>query len=181
MRDVTILPSLAKALLHALPSNEERAKAIAFVHALATLLERDVQTRTLLVHARTDDDLGMRCLRTVVRDLAGPVVALVLEELARQGHLMRLTLFAQQLSRMLIELAYGREAVVSSAEPITETQRKHMVRSLETRWKMPVLLREAHDPSLIGGFRLQSGDWLYDGSVRGAITQLRAVLISSSL
>ncbi len=65
---------------------------------------------------------------------------------------------------------------VTSAHPLTETQRRALSDALEKRFGMPALLQEEVRPDLIGGLKIFSHSWSYDGSVRGRLTRLAQAL-----
>jgi len=78
------------------------------------------------------------------------------------------------------ELKNEREAVVnariSSAFPLNETQVAALVAALEHRFKRKVKPQVIVDKQLIGGVRMQVGDEVIDGSVRGKLITMAGAL-----
>jgi F-type H+-transporting ATPase subunit delta len=65
---------------------------------------------------------------------------------------------------------------VTSALPLTDAQRTSLSKALEKRFGMPVMLQEEVRADLIGGLKIFSHSWSYDGSVRGRLTRLAQAL-----
>ncbi len=68
------------------------------------------------------------------------------------------------------------EAVVTSAEALTEDQTNAIVVSLKKRLGREVSLSARTDPSLLGGAVIRAGDLVIDGSIRGKLEKLATVL-----
>lgn len=68
------------------------------------------------------------------------------------------------------------DAYVTTAYPLTESQRQELQRSLAQKEQAIVILHEAVDASLLGGATIKVGDKFTDGSVRGKLTQLKTQL-----
>lgn len=68
------------------------------------------------------------------------------------------------------------DAYITSAYPLTETQRQELQKSLAQKEQAVVILHEAVDPSLLGGVTIKIGDKFTDGSVRGKLRQLKTQL-----
>lgn len=67
-------------------------------------------------------------------------------------------------------------AKVTSAEPLDAIQRDLLVANLRTRLARTVEAEFAVDPSLVGGFTVAYDNFILDGSVKGALGQLREKL-----
>ncbi|MDD5055685.1 MAG: F0F1 ATP synthase subunit delta [Candidatus Peribacteraceae bacterium] len=80
----------------------------------------------------------------------------------------------------LVEKALERSGQVVFATLATPTgtvsaeRKTSIISALEKRLKKPVVLREAADPSLLGGARLTVGDDLYDLSLSGDLQAIVA-------
>jgi F-type H+-transporting ATPase subunit delta len=64
------------------------------------------------------------------------------------------------------------DVVVTSAFELKPAQEKQLAEALKRKLGRDVRISSAHDPELIGGFRLRAGDIVVDGSVAGRLTQL---------
>jgi F-type H+-transporting ATPase subunit delta len=68
------------------------------------------------------------------------------------------------------------EAFVTSAYPLDSGQLSALVADLERRFKRKIKPQVAVDAALIGGVRMQVGDEVIDGSVRGKLAAMAAAL-----
>jgi F-type H+-transporting ATPase subunit delta len=68
------------------------------------------------------------------------------------------------------------EAQIESAFPLSDDQVRTVVQRLEARTKRKVKAEVQVVPELIGGVRVQIGDDVWDGSVRGQLESLAATL-----
>jgi F-type H+-transporting ATPase subunit delta len=68
------------------------------------------------------------------------------------------------------------EAQVSSAVALSDTQRKALLRNLESLTGKKIQANFSLDPALLGGAVVRIGDTIYDGSVRNQLNRLRARL-----
>jgi F-type H+-transporting ATPase subunit delta len=67
-------------------------------------------------------------------------------------------------------------AKVTSAQPLTDEQRRDIVAALERRYGKRVDTEVAVDAELLGGARVQVGDQVIHASVRDALAQMAAAL-----
>ncbi len=70
------------------------------------------------------------------------------------------------------------EAVISSAQPLTDAQTQELVAGLEKRFGRKVKATTQVDESLIGGARIAVGDVVIDGSVAGQLQKMASALKS---
>jgi F-type H+-transporting ATPase subunit delta len=68
------------------------------------------------------------------------------------------------------------EAQIESAFPLSDDQVRTVVQRLEARTRRKVKAQVQVVPELIGGVRVQIGDDVWDGSVRGQLESLAATL-----
>lgn len=70
-------------------------------------------------------------------------------------------------------------AEVASARSLSEAERAALEKELEKHLGRKLRTRFHTDPELVGGFRAQVGDQVYDGSIRGRLARLRQALLSA--
>ena len=99
----------------------------------------------------------------------------VSQRLARSGRRRSLAILAG-FARLVRLERYRRTAVVESAVPLPIDVRNEIRDILTRRYGPRVETMYAHDPSLIGGLRVQVGSNVYDGTVRGRLAALRSRL-----
>ncbi len=123
-----------------------------------------------------DPQLLQMIARSYVRSypsISAHDLAVLLEEHHALDQLNELLLLIQEEG---VQQKAFRYAQVVSAHPLTEAQRLALSHALEKRFGMPVILQEEVQTDLIGGLKIFSQSWSYDGSVRGRLTRLAQAL-----
>ena len=69
------------------------------------------------------------------------------------------------------------EALITTAFPLDKSQLDALVQEIEARFKRKVQPQVSVDAALIGGVRMQVGDEVIDGSVRGRLAAMAAALV----
>ncbi len=70
------------------------------------------------------------------------------------------------------------EAEVLSAVPLNDSQKKTLLRNLESVTGKKIQAKYSLDPTLLGGAVVRIGDTIYDGSVRNQLNRLRERLVA---
>jgi F-type H+-transporting ATPase subunit delta len=161
----------AEALLASVPADqtdviaEELAglvEVMGDVAELSTLMAMGVVTRA---------GAGAMLDKAIADQTSTPVRAVV-ASLSRRGRLEILPLVAQQFVRVADRQAGKVEAILTSAHPLSETQRTHAIDELTKMLDAPVVLHPRVDPRLIGGAVVQVAGITYDASVRAQLKTL---------
>jgi F-type H+-transporting ATPase subunit delta len=98
--------------------------------------------------------------------------------LVRRGRIDLLPRVAAELRRMWEQRQGIVRAVVTSAAPLSESERDAVRDRLAAMTGGTVEIETQVDPSLLGGILVRIGDRLIDGSVRGRLERLRTRLTS---
>lgn len=101
---------------------------------------------------------------------------LVVAERDRAGHLGGIE---KAFEQMLLDQQGVVIAEVASARSLSQAERQALEAQLEKRLGRKLRTRYRTDPELVGGFRAQVGDQVYDGSLRGRLQRLRQALLSA--
>ncbi len=165
MKDTVYLDALAEALVRELPKGIA-ADAQETLQAFAGALEEDRSLRDAFMENR------LKFSDTKLAKTFEPTMANALTMLQAKGRFADLPAFIERFKRAVERAGLGREVSVESVVPLNEKERKSLQTTLEKQWSMPVFFREKLDPALIGGFRLASGDWQFDATVRGKLKRL---------
>lgn len=150
--------------------------AVAENLAVLAAAERDPQMRSVLtnpkVTAQQKKDLFAAVagpsLHEVVRNLMAVVVDNHREVLMGE--------IEEQFDALKREHDKVVRAQITSAQPLTDSQRADIVSALERRYGKKVEAELAVDPQLLGGARVQVGDQVIHASVRDALAQMAAAL-----
>jgi F-type H+-transporting ATPase subunit delta len=71
------------------------------------------------------------------------------------------------------------EADIISARELTSSEHSSLESQVERLTRKKVRVRYSQDPSLLGGAVVKIGSTIYDGSVKGQLERIKAVLIAS--
>ena len=146
----------------------------------ATVVAADPSMRNLLVSPQ----VGYQQKADLLLDIAGAVCTDGIPEqarnfivlLAQNRRLGLLPPIAALFEKLRAEAEKTVDAEVVSAFPVEDTQRDEIAQNLEKRLKRSILLHCKVDEALIGGAIVRAGDLVIDGSVRGQLQRLGAVL-----
>lgn len=83
---------------------------------------------------------------------------------------------AEQFEELKHEHEKVLRARITSAQPLSDTQRDEIVSALEKRYGRKIEADLDVDPQLLGGARVQVGDQVIHASVRDALAQMAAAL-----
>lgn len=100
--------------------------------------------------------------------------------LAQRTRFESLSWIAAEFGRLLNRDRGIVEAVVTSAEPLTDADAAAVRKRVESMTGATVDLDRVVDPDLIGGLTVRVGDRLMDASVRGRLERLRHQLIQGA-
>lgn len=96
--------------------------------------------------------------------------------LAERNRLASLPAIADTFGRLADEKLGRIRARVTSAVPLTEAEAAALAARLAAASKGQVIVERAVDPALLGGVVAQVGSFVYDGSLRSQLEDLRRTL-----
>ena len=96
--------------------------------------------------------------------------------LVRNRRLAVLPQIHEQFEKLKLENEGKLDAKISSAFPLDDAQRNHVVKLLSSRFKRKINATETVDPELIGGIKVEVGDKVWDASVRGRLQTMALTL-----
>lgn len=101
------------------------------------------------------------------------VISGVIDFIKETTHDNLLPEVASQLQGIVKEENKAKIATVVTAFSLTEVQKEQIRKKLETAAGYEISLREIIDKSLLGGFKIKLGDWIYDASLKGTLEKLK--------
>ena len=156
----------------------EKGSLASVSEGLATLAaaERDEGMRAVLMNPKVGAQqkkelfyaIGEGKLDDIVRNMVSVVIDNHREVLIGQ--------IDEQFDALKREHEKVVRARITSAQPLTDTQRADIVGALERRYGKKVEAEMDVDPQLLGGARVQVGDQVIHASVRDALAQMAAAL-----
>ena len=144
--------------------------------AFIVTLFRNERLRSALRNPQLTKDEVLRMLLAVCGENIDGAARNLLTVLAQNNRLDALPAIRDLFEELKAEHENEVEARIDSAFPLTAEQLRALVQKLEARTKRKVRASVQVRPELIGGVRVQVGDDLWDGSVRGQLETMASAL-----
>ena len=130
----------------------------------------------VLASSRVPLDAKARLLRSGLSDVS-PLALNLAHLLAEKGRIVLAGQIRQEYQRLLDEHRGVAQAVVLSAVPLSDDERRAVVQRLHDLTGKEIVLEAQVDPEILGGLVARVGDRLIDGSTRGRLLALRESLV----
>lgn len=177
--NVTIARPYAKAIFNLALNNQQLAAWSIALQALAQTILEPIASR-FICNPENAVELQNQLLMSVLAKSKHAADLKHIENLVnlliKNKRLMLLPVICAQYEMLRAEQEKTLTVQVNSFAKMTEEQEKHLVQSLSERLQRQVILEINIDQSLLGGAVIHAGDLVIDGSVRGKLTKLGAML-----
>ncbi len=141
--------------------------------ALRALLEQSAELRAFFYSPLIPRDRKIQRLREALQAQVQPHTLRLLELLIEKRREKFLEAVCEEF-RKLQEAHQGVvRATIESATPLTEAEQNGIVQKLQQSTGKTIIPTFEVNPDLIGGVRVQMGDYQIDGTLRGALDRLR--------
>jgi len=167
----------ADAFLKAVRAAGALDEAAIAVEELSDILLENPKLKHLLQSKQQPQALKADVLKEIGQKarLGGAIEGLV-DALASNGDLALLPDVAKAVLKVTREeIVIAR---VTTARPLEPAQEKSLQERLQDKFNKRVTLKVKEDPELLGGLKVQVGDTVIDGSLRGRLDRLRDHLIN---
>jgi F-type H+-transporting ATPase subunit delta len=145
---------------------------------LAEIVEASRELRIALENPAIDRASRKAVLAEILRRQGGnPETRRLVEALIDRDRLGVLREIAHAYRALADETAGRVRAAVVSAERLDEARLGQIQRALERVTGKRVVIEHDEDPALLAGVVTRIGSWVYDGSLRSQMTQLRDTLL----
>jgi F-type H+-transporting ATPase subunit delta len=143
----------------------------------AALYAQSVELRTFLASPAVTIETKHAVIEKLVARLGASKIVrnflFVITDHRRTHLLPEIAATFQQVIRQRQGVA---EAEISSAVELSAAQKKEMVATLARLVGKKIETKYSLDPALLGGAVVRIGDTIYDGSLRGRLNEMRALL-----
>ncbi|MBI3988496.1 MAG: ATP synthase F1 subunit delta [candidate division NC10 bacterium] len=109
-----------------------------------------------------------------------PMVESFVGFLLEKGEIWALPRILRVYEEMSDERLNRTKAIVTSAVPLADGERRTVLDRLTALTGKTVYLEEKVDPSLLGGLKIQVKSTVYDGTLRARLTKIREQLLNAS-
>lgn len=177
MKKVKDVKKYAKQFLKSVELTEV-PKAIEQLNAVASLIDRDKNFRTLMispVFSEADRENAIAILSHHMK--MSTEVAQYLIFLSNKMLLGALKDIANAINALYMDMQKKAKAVVTSPVEIGKDYENKLKNALSQLTGRDIELEFIFDPSLLGGVRIQVGSTMYDSSIKGQLGLLKDKLI----
>lgn len=175
--DTRVASRYAQALFDVASKQNIVASVSDDLNGITQVLETDKRFASFMANPAYNRDTKLKLIENVFSDrvtaLTMQLLRLLLEK-RREGLLAAVADKFEQLRREASNTLF---AQVTSAVPLTDAEKKAIVNKLERSSNQQVEATFDEDASLIGGVRVQLGNYVLDGSVQGTLTRLKDKLL----
>jgi F-type H+-transporting ATPase subunit delta len=171
----TVARPYAEAAFRAAQQNGTLA-SVAEGLAMLAAAERDEGMRAVLLNPKVTAQQKKDLLGSIVGDRMDTVVKNLVSLVIDNHRETLLGHIEEQFDELKREQEKVVRARITSAQPLTDSQRSDIVSALERRYGKKVEAELDVDAALLGGARVQVGDQVIHASVRDALAQMAAAL-----
>jgi F-type H+-transporting ATPase subunit delta len=107
-----------------------------------------------------------------VKDISKEAIKQWLEVLDANDRLLLLPEIAELYQQALMKHDGAVNITVTSAQALSAEQRKALDKQFADKWQKKITSQYQTDPSLVGGVRIQAGDWVMDSSLQEKLLRL---------
>lgn len=137
------------------------------------LLEKNNELQEFLKDPKVAADGKQKAMAEILGGEVSRVTRHGIELAVGQGRGGLLPKVIEAFFRLAAESRKRVTAQVTTAVPLTDEGKEKLEKTLSELTGEPVFLKMSVDPSLVGGFVVQIGERIIDGSVRGRLHRLR--------
>jgi F-type H+-transporting ATPase subunit delta len=148
------------------------SQKLAFIAAIY----QDPQMQAAIGNPRVTANDVERLLLSICGERIDDAARNLIQLLVRNRRLPVLQQIREQFEKLKLEDEGKLDAKISSAYPIDDVQRNHVVNLLSSRFKREINATVTVDPELIGGIKVEVGDKVWDTSVRGKLQTMAVTL-----
>lgn len=177
MKKVKDVRKYAKQFLKSVELTEV-PKAIEQLSAVAVLIDKDKNFRTLMVSPVFGDADREKAIAVLSHQMKmSSEVAQYLIYLSSKMTLGALKEIVNAINSLYMAMKKKAKAVVTAPMQVGKDYEKELVKALTQLTGRDIELEFVFDPSLLGGVRIQVGSTMYDSSIKGQLGLLKDKLI----
>ncbi|WP_158736980.1 F0F1 ATP synthase subunit delta [Alteribacillus sp. YIM 98480] len=148
------------------------------LEAVKQVFQDNDKLPALLHHPKVPADKKEQLLRESFAGMSEPVTNTLLL-LLKKNRIDSVVLVAERFQELADEEQKVGHAVVYTVKPLSETDRKFISENFARKvGKATLHIENRLDPRLVGGIKVQIGDTIFDGSVKGQLNRLERELVS---
>lgn len=181
MKDTTVAARYAKALFIVTEKRNETSRALEDLKALGQVLAPGTRIADFLANPENRLPDKRDVLRRAFEGRVVPIVAIFIDLLLRKKRLAEFETVIVEFEALVEEALGIKRALVVSAVPLDEAEKRRLHEVLERTTKAQIRLTSEVDPELIGGAYVRIGDRVVDRSVKTLLETIEKQLYEVSV
>lgn len=173
MVDIRVARRYARALFDVALKQQRLQQTADDLVSLRGLMEQSSDLRAFFYSPLIPRDRKIARLREALSTQVQPHTLRLLELLVEKRREKSFEAVCEEFQRLQEAYQGVVRATIESAAPLTETEQNALVQKLEQSTGKRIIPSFEVKPELIGGVRVQMGDYQIDGTLRGALDRLR--------
>lgn len=174
--DIRAAARYARALLAAAKSEGSVQEAEDDLRAVTSILEARPEFKEVLESPKVTKDRKYALIDKVFSDRARPITMRLLRLLIKKNREDDITVLYKEFVRLREESEGLIHLTIRSAVALSDDEVNRIVRKIEAQTGKKCATELEVDSNLVGGVLVQFGDYVLDGSVKGALRRLKEKL-----
>jgi F-type H+-transporting ATPase subunit delta len=159
--------------------NVDGAKALEELSQFAALVQQSHELHNVLLNPAVEQKQKLSLLDAIMKRMGGgKLLRNFIAVLIDHKRISQIGEIAERFKQELDQRMGIAEARVSSARPLTATEKKSLEQRLAAVTGMIIRATYAEDSTLLGGALVRIGSTIYDGSVRGQLRRIKEDLVN---
>ncbi len=173
MAEARVGKRYAQALFQAARAGDVITSVEADLNAVANQVEQDARFREFLISPHVGREEKVKILERIFSDRITALTMSAIRLMLQKRREAEFETVRGEFVRLRREHERKVYVLVSSAERLTDDQMRRIEQKLEAASGKDIEPEFRIDPTLIGGVRVSYGDYVLDGTIRGALRRLK--------
>jgi F-type H+-transporting ATPase subunit delta len=164
----------AESLLNAAEQNNVADQMLSELHELTTYIAgREPFVQAFFLSGVIGKERRETALKAAFEGRCHPLLMNFLLVLNDHDRLMLFRIIDQEIRHLADLRRRHFRVLVQSAVPLAEDQKQRLENDFRKAFRLEPILEQKIEPNLLGGMIIRVGDWVFDGSVRTQLVNLR--------
>ena len=181
MKNPTVARNYAEALLATARRHHVVEQCGELIDGVAGVLAADPKLQAIFMSPRISRPAKQRLIEQTLKDMAPAPFVRFLQAIVQRGRQGMIAEIAGEYERLVDTHLKRVHAVVSTARPADAALQGTITKRLAVVFGKTVRAHFQTEPGLIGGVVVRSGDWVFDGSLRRRLKQLKHRMLHAQL
>ena len=181
MKNPTVARNYAEALLAMARRHDVVERCGELIDGVAGVLAADPKLQAIFMSPRISKPAKQRLIEQSLKDVASAPFIRFLQAIVQRGRQGMIGDIATEYEQLVDTHLKRVHAVISTARPADKALQGAISRRLTAVFGKTVRAHFRTDPALIGGVVVRSGDWVFDGSLRRRLKQLKHRMLHAQL